>query len=176
MLIAHHNLNISYQHLDIFNEQDRATLVANNPARKIPFLVDGEHRICDSNLIHRYLVDKFSLPQLSYWQENQLVQINACNDSFVELLLCSRSGFDTQSDVLFFNLQRERIDAVLTELNTQCTKSAFLDCDYLKISLYCLLDWIEFRSLSDLSQYSELQSFLKAHHSLAGSEASDPRI
>ncbi|MBD1580743.1 glutathione S-transferase family protein [Pseudoalteromonas sp. S16_S37] len=176
MFATCHNLPVSYQHLDIFSETDRATLIANNPARKIPFLIDGQDTICDSGAIYRYLVDKFHLTKMTYWQENQLVNINACNDSLVELLLCTRSGLNTNSDALFFNLQRERIEAVLSDLNEQCVKSDFLDCDYLQISLYCLLDWIEFRKLTDLSSFTALLHFHEVHSNLPGSTDSDPRI
>ncbi|OHU89060.1 MULTISPECIES: glutathione S-transferase family protein [Pseudoalteromonas] len=176
MFCARHNLNVDYLHLDIFSDQGKAVLVANNPARKIPFLVDGEHTICDSGAVYRYLTEKFNLSKMTYWQENQLTNINACNDSLVELLLCERSGFDTQSDTLFFNLQRERIAAVLTDLNEQCVKTDFLDCDYLQISLYCLLDWIIFRSLAELAPYNALLDFYEVHKSLPGSTHSDPRI
>ncbi|CAH9049638.1 hypothetical protein PSECIP111854_00284 [Pseudoalteromonas sp. CIP111854] len=176
MFAALHNLPINYQHIDIFNEQDRATLIAHNPARKIPFLIDNTNTICDSGAIYRYLISQFQLTHMSCWQENQLTNINACNDSLVELLICERSGFDTQADQLFFNLQRERVEAVLSDLNEQCVKSDFLNCDYLKISLYCLLDWIVFRSLTDLSSFAALVQFCEAHANLPGSTSSDPRI
>jgi glutathione S-transferase len=175
LFIAHHALDIEYIHLDIFSETGRNKLIAHNPARKIPFLVDGAQQISDSNVILRYLNAHFDLPTLTWWQENQLTNINACNDSLVELLICDRSGLDTQSDILFFNLQRERIAKVLLNLNEQCVKADFLDCQYLQISLYCLLDWIVFRELTDLTPFADLLSFHKAQSQRKGVKESDPR-
>lgn len=154
--LASERLPFEYIHLDIFSEQGRAILSEHNPAKKIPFLVDGSTVICDSNVIYRYVSQKFQLPALTWGQENALTYINACNDSLVELLLCQRSGFDTNSDKLFFNLQRERVGALLALLNEECMKSSFINCSYLAISLYCLIDWIEFRALWPLESYPAL--------------------
>lgn len=175
LLIAHFNLNVEYVHLDIFSPADRNQLITHNPARKIPFLIDEQQNISDSNIIFRYLNNKFDLPSPSWSQENLLTNINACNDSLVELLLCQRSGFDTSDDALFFNLQRERVTEVLTDLNKQCHKNDFLDCQYLQISLYCLLDWILFRELTDLSPFPALIEFHQAQQQRKGVIESDPR-
>lgn len=168
-------LPFEYIHLDIFSEQGRAILNQHNPAKKIPFLVDGATVICDSNVIFRYVTQKFQLPTLTWAQENTLTYLNACNDSLVELLLSQRSGFDTTSDKLFFNLQRERVGSLLSLLNEECVKSSFINCSYLAISLYCLLDWIEFRALWPLEQYPALvECYNKLKSQLAVSD-SDPR-
>ncbi|TMP45127.1 glutathione S-transferase [Pseudoalteromonas citrea] len=175
LFIAHHALDIDYIHLDIFSDAGRKELIAHNPARKIPFLVNGSQQISDSNVIFRYLNEHYDLPRLTWWQENQLTNINACNDSLVELLICDRSGFDTNSDALFFNLQRERIEQVLLDLNEQCVKTHFLDCQYLQISLYCLLDWIVFRELTDLTSFAALLNFHTVQSQRKGVKQSDPR-
>ncbi|AOT07091.1 glutathione S-transferase family protein [Pseudoalteromonas luteoviolacea] len=170
-----HQLPIEYKSIDIFNTHDREVLIKHNPARKIPFIVSEEQAICDSNVIARYLQDKFSLPHLNWDQENLLTTINACNDSLVEMLLGDRSGFDTKADVLFFNLQRERITETLVYLDKQCTTDVFLNCEYLQISLYCLLDWIRFRDLADISHLNGLLNHLETwqQHTLA--QETDPR-
>nr|WP_247686810.1 glutathione S-transferase [Pseudoalteromonas luteoviolacea] len=170
-----HNLTVDYKPIDIFNAQDREILIKHNPARKIPFLICAEQAICDSNVIVRYLQDKFSLPHLNWQQENLLTTINACNDSLIEILLGQRSGFDTQSDVLFFNLQRERITETLAYLDKQCATDVFLNCEYLQISLYCLLDWIRFRDLADISHLHGLLSHLETWQQNAFAQETDPR-
>ncbi|WP_440054035.1 glutathione S-transferase family protein [Pseudoalteromonas sp. T1lg65] len=174
MWILQQQLPVEYQHIDIFSDTGKAQLIAANPARKIPFLIDDDI-ICDSNLIARYLQDKYQLVTPSWQQENFLVTINACNDSLVELLLCQRSGFNTNEDKLFFNLQRERVHGTLQALNELCVTSPFLQCDYLQISLYCLLDWILFRELTEISAFSNLIALHNQWNNLEIAKNTNPR-
>ncbi|WP_462164538.1 glutathione S-transferase family protein [Pseudoalteromonas xiamenensis] len=173
--LAREHLPFTYQHIDIFSTEGRAILNEHNPAKKIPFLVDGATVICDSNVIFRYVSQKFQLSALTWQQENVLTYINACNDSCVELLLCDRSGFDTKDDKLFFNLQRERVSSLLTLLDEECEKSSFINCSYLAISLYCLLDWIAFRALWTLDEHPNLRHFYSVFSTQDDVAQSDPR-
>ncbi|MEL7477587.1 MAG: glutathione S-transferase family protein [Pseudomonadota bacterium] len=175
MFAHYHQLDLPYTCLDIFAEDGRNTLVQHNPTRKIPFLTHDDLTIADSGLIMRYLTEHQRLPEMTWWQANQLVQIDACNDSLVELLICNRSGLDTSEDRLFFNLQYERIAALLSYLNEQCVKEAFLESSYLKISLYCLLDWILFRDLYNLQDFAALVAFHQVQSNLPGVAQTDPR-
>lgn len=170
------NADIQFENLDIFSPADRQVMINNNPARKIPILVDNQHTITDSNTIIRYLLNKNKLPSLSWQHENLLTTINACNDSLVEVLLCQRSGFDTHSDKLFFNLQNERIVETLSYLNNHLTDNEFNSCEYLSISLYCLLDWIYFRELIDLTPFNKLIEFHQAYNLQEVAKQTDPRI
>jgi glutathione S-transferase len=162
--------------LNIFEAAGRETLVQYNPTRKVPMLEDGELIIFDSGVIFRYLCQKLQLPVLTWPQENQLTLINAVNDSLVEILLCQRSGFDTSSDKLFFNLQHERVQGTLQVLEQAVVDGQFATWDYLAISLYCLLDWAEFRQLADLSGYPALQSFLQSSKHQPGVAQTDPKL
>ncbi len=162
--------------LNIFETAGRETLVQLNPTRKVPMLQDGELVIFDSGVIFRYLCQKLQLPALGWSDENRLTMINAVNDSLVEILLCQRSGFDTNSDKLFFNLQHERVTGTLQVLEQQVAAGQFDDWDYLAISLYSLLDWAEFRQLADLKPYPALQQFMLATKDRAGIAQTDPRL
>jgi len=162
--------------LNIFESSGRATLVEHNPARKVPVLVDADRHVFDSGVIYRYLAQKFALPALSWEQENVLTLINACNDSFVELLLCQRSGFDTSEDKLFFNLQRERTNACLDALEQMVVQGGFGQWDYLAISLYCLVDWLLYRQLADLKTRPALVRFVKEQQNQPMVRESDPRL
>lgn len=161
--------------LNIFESAGRETLVRLNPTRKVPMLQDGEFVIFDSGVIFRYLCQKLQLPALSWSDENRLTLINAVNDSLVEILLCQRSGFDTNSGKLFFNLQHERIGGTLQVLEQQAAEGQFAKWDYLAISLYCLVDWIAFRQLVDLSPYPALQTFCANAQNQPGVAQTDPR-
>jgi glutathione S-transferase len=165
----------SFVCLNIFESADREVLIRYNPTRKIPMLLDDGDVIFDSNVIARYLLAKMQLPALTWAQENTLTTINAANDSLVELLLCKRSGFDIQDDRLFFNLQRERVGAVLEVLEQKVNAGEFARWDYLAISLYCLIDWIDFRDMHDLSRFPALRAFVAQHASQAAVAESDPR-
>lgn len=169
------DINFEFINLNIFAEKDRETLVKLNPTRKIPMLVDSEQVVFDSNVIYRYLTEKRNLKPLSWSEENTLTLINSANDSLVEVLLCQRSGFDTQEDKLFFNLQRERVEGVLKELNQSVKNGQFTQYNYLAVSLYCLLDWIVFRNLADLSPFSALLEFHSQHTARQSNQLTSPQ-
>lgn len=151
-------------------------MVTKNPAAKIPILVDDTLTLSDSNTILRYLLEKTKQPPLTWPQEHFLTSINACNDSFVELLLCQRSGFDTQADKLFFNLQNERVAQTLHYLNDHLCDDEFKSCECLNISLYCLLDWICFRELTDFSAQPQLVKFHEAFSPRQAAKNTNPRL
>jgi glutathione S-transferase len=139
-------------------------------------LVDGEQVIFDSAVIYRYLTQKLNFKPLSWDQENSLTTINACTDSLVELLLCTRSGFDVNEDKLFFNLQHERIQATLEALEQQIKAGQFGQWDYTAISLYTLVDWILFRDLVDLKPFPVLLQFRSEHLKQPMVAETDPRL
>ncbi|MDI3245203.1 glutathione S-transferase family protein [Pseudoalteromonas agarivorans] len=58
MWAAQNNVDLALVNLDIFSEQNRPTLANNNPASKIPVLIDGDLTLSDSTIILRYLIAK----------------------------------------------------------------------------------------------------------------------
>lgn len=164
-----------FEQVDIFNSRDRAAIAPQNPSLKIPMLKDGEQLILDSGVIYQYLVSKYDLAHLDWDQRNLLSSIDAVNDSLVQLLILSRSEIDVSADKLYFRIQRERADMVLTHLEAQAKQGAFSQWHYLSMSLFCLLDWIVFRNLHDISAFTHL---LELHHQwqqLAICHQTDPR-
>lgn len=180
------SLNISdYQfvNLDIFSPTGRDTLTENNPAQKVPALILGEDYgvdcIYDSRVIFRFLQQHYNQAELTWQQENLLTLIDAANDSFVSLLLSIRSQQSVTEDRLFYNLQHERIENVLTSLDKSVNQQSFSDWSYPSICLFCLLDWVVFRDLHCLDKYSHLSAFYQ--QSLQGEfkrviAATDPRL
>jgi glutathione S-transferase len=169
------NKPYEFINLDIFSAAGRQDLTANNPANKVPFIVDEGQTILDSRVIFRYLCLKYQLPAISWSEENLLTLIDAANDSLVSLLLCNRSGFDVNEDKLFFNLQNERVQTVFQALEKSLAEGQFEAWDYLSICLYCLLDWVVFRNLHDLTHYPLLLAFHYKHSSRALVQETDPR-
>jgi glutathione S-transferase len=162
--------------LNIFEATDRELLTRLNPTHKIPMLQDEQQVVFDSGVIYRYLADKLAIKALTWGQENTLTTINAANDSLVELLLCKRSGFNVEEDKLFFKLQRDRVAATLQVLNSKVRAGEFIAWNYLSISLFCLVDWILFRELVDLTKYPELLNFRTQNLQQAAVDVTDPRL
>lgn len=174
--MAMYGRELDFITLNIFESAGREVLIKLNPTRKVPMLQDGERVIFDSGVIYRYLCQRVGLATLDWQQENNLTTINAANDSFVELLLCKRSGFDTNDDKLFFNLQRERVAGTLAVLADKVSAGEFARWDYVSQSLYCLLDWIQYRGLYDLTQQPLLQAFVAQHQERSEVRDTDPRL
>lgn len=75
--------------------EGRAILSQVNPTMKIPMFEDDGQVLCDSGLIAQYLHEKLAIPALSYHDMNILKIIDAIVDSYIQLFLLGRSGFDT---------------------------------------------------------------------------------
>lgn len=161
--------------LNIFAGQDRDTLASLNPTLRIPMLDDNGQVIFDSGVIYRYLATKCDFANLSWYQENQLTVINAVNDSLVMLLQLNRSGFDTNDDKLFFNLQRERVATSLYVLEQQAANGEFASWNYVAMALYSLVDWTLFRELLELDDYPALLAFVEQNRQRAAIAETDPR-
>jgi len=169
--IAHEFLEV-----DIFNSRDRSTIAADNPTLKIPMLKDGEQVILDSGVIQQYIQQKHGLAVLTWDQRNLLTSIDAANESLVQMLILSRSEIDISTDKLYFRIQRERMDVVFSHLENAAKSGAFAEWNYISISLYCLLDWVRFRSLHDISSFEGLNKLHQEWHQLAICHQTDPRL
>lgn len=169
------NIEYEFVEVDVYAPKDRAMLLSYNPTLKIPMLLDAEQVILDSGVIYQYLVQQQNAGAISLSQQNLLSAIDAANDSFVHLFLLQKSGVENMPDKLFFKLQNERILAVFQHLNKAVSGPDFEHWDYLSISLFAMLDWINFRSLYDFTDYSELTAFHKKHRTRPEVIATDPR-
>ncbi|QBY05017.1 glutathione S-transferase family protein [Thalassotalea sp. HSM 43] len=170
-----HSIPLEFIAMDIFNDDDRNLLIAKNPTLKIPFLVDDEQCIFDSRVIFRYLTQKFELTPISWPQENLLTLVDSINDSLVSMFLLSRSDIDSDQDALFFNLQKQRIDKAMHSLEVHCKAGQFNDWHYPSICLFCLLDWMSFRELYDVSKFHSLSAFHQQHQQREDVITTDPR-
>jgi len=173
------NTEHEFVNLQIFVEQDRHVLATKNPTMKIPMLEDGTDEtaqiIFDSRIIYRYLTDKFDDPLLSWEQENQLTMIDSANDSLVQMFILSNSDIQADEDKLFFKLQKERVNAVLVQLNEMVASHQFVSWNYPAVCLYCLVDWIEFRNLHNMQGLTDLLTFHDDNVQRIEVTATDPR-
>lgn len=163
-----------FVNLDIYGA-GRDELRRNNPALKIPMLIDGKQEVYDSRVIARYLADKLGHAPLTWDQENQLTLIDAASDSSVILLLSKRSGLDVEQDAMFYSLQRERIMTTMRTLAAMVDAGEIANWQYPAICLYTLVDWLDFRSLVDFNGVESLLSFRDNHQSRPGITETDPR-
>ena len=173
------NTEHEFINLQIFAEQDRQLLAVKNPTMKIPMLEDvtddSVRVIYDSRIIYRYLTDKFDDPLLNWDQENQLTLIDSANDSLVQMLVLSNSDIQPDEDKLFFKLQKERVNAVLVQLNEMVASQQFINWNYPAVCLYCLIDWIEFRNLHNMQGLTDLLAFHDDNLQRIEVTATDPR-
>jgi glutathione S-transferase len=169
------NTEHEFVNLQIFGEEDRDILAQKNPTLKIPMLEDSENTIFDSRVIFRYMSTKLNYPAISWQQENHLTLIDAANDSLVQMFLLAKSDIKADEQKLFFKLQKERVNAVLKELNSLAEQQHFSNWNYPAISLFCLIDWIEFRELHNLHGLTALLDFHQENIQRIEVTATDPR-
>ncbi|MDN6319569.1 MAG: glutathione S-transferase N-terminal domain-containing protein [Marinobacter sp.] len=164
-----------FVNLDIYGE-DRDEIRRSNPTLKIPVLESDGQEIYDSRIIARYISSAQGRDPLTWDQQNQLTLIDGANDSAVTLLLSKRSGLDVDTPgVLFFDLQRERIMTTLRTLTAQVEDGQFEEWNYPAICLYCLVDWLDFRTLVDFSGIESLLAFRDSRKGTPWVAETDPR-
>ena len=161
--------------LDYISQEGREQLRRNTPAMKVPVLVDGDTTIYDSRVIYNYLNEKLQKETLTWEQQNTLTLVDAVNDSLVIMLLISRSGIDAGDDALVTQLQRARIAETLAVLEKKAEAGEFAQWQYPSICLYCLLDWVMFRELYDLSGFPSLLKFHGEQAARESVQSTDPR-
>ncbi len=170
------NVDYEFVEIDIFSPEGRKFLKANNPALKIPMLQEEDRTIFDSRVIYRYLNAKFMREETQWQYENNMTLIDAANDSFIELLLLQRSGIEPDSDLMFVKLQKERVASTMQVLENNTANGDFDYWNYGAISLYCLIDWLEFRQLCDMTPFKALLAFKQTHSQKAEVINTDPRL
>lgn len=161
--------------LQIYGGADREVLASRNPAMKIPCLEHNGEMILDSRIIYAYLAEHLDLEPLTWEEENLLTLIDAVNDSFVNLLILTRSDVDVDEDRLFFRLQKERIDSVLDALELHLEQGGFSQWSYPEICLYTMVDWVIFRKLHNFNGFTNLLAFHEKHQERIELTATDPR-
>lgn len=134
-----------------------------NPVNKLPVLIDGEKTILDSRIIFNYLVRKNKWKELTIEEENILTAIDGAMDSSISLFMLRRGGLDLNSGNGYIERQKERIPHIMNYL-TPWVKSLDekkpADWNFLSMSLYCYLYWVDFREMYNLDKHPDLKNFL----------------
>lgn len=155
-------LDYQFKEMNIFGE-DAEELNKINPINQIPVLVDAETTIWDSRQIFNYLNAFHRFQNMDWDDENRLTAIDGAMNSAVSLLLMQRSGINTNEPIMFAQRQKERIESILEYLNPYIKNEAMNDWNFHAISLYCFLDWGQFRNLIDLSNKPDCLALLEKY-------------
>ena len=155
------NIEYEFVPLNIYETEGRKILNKVTPIAKIPVLENGHETILDSRQIFEYLCESSVHPRLDWEKKNILTIIDGVNDTLVNLLLLERSNISIPKDSPFYLNNMERVREGLKELDRLASRGEFEQWDYPSICLYCLLDWVQFRKLYDLSAFSHFPAFLE---------------
>ncbi|MDD0851855.1 glutathione S-transferase family protein [Halobacteriovorax sp. GB3] len=168
----------SYQFhkVNLMDEKDRKLLADLGPIKKVPILEDGETVLYESRVIFNYLQQKLAITKNESEKENTLSIIDALSDSLVIILQLKWSDVPFDESKLIFKLQKERIIQSLEVLEEMVSLGKFSAWDYQAMCLYCLIDWILFREVWNLTEYESLQKFHATHREKEVCQMTDPRL
>lgn len=142
-----------------------------NPVNKLPVLIDGDKTIFDSRVIFNYLTKKNHWPSLTLEEENTLTAIDGAMDSSINLFMLKRGGLDLNGGNQHVERQKERVPLILNHL-TPWVKSLDeknpLHWNFLTMSLYSYLYWVQFRDMLDLNPYPDFLQFLERFKNAPG--------
>jgi glutathione S-transferase len=154
------HLSYEFREMNIFAEHAEE-LNKINPINQIPVLVDGEVIIWDSRQIFNYLNAFHRFQNMDWEDENKLTAIDGAMNSAVSILLMQRSGINTTGPLMYAKRQIDRIESILDFLEPYIQDQGLKEWNFHSISIYCFLDWAQFRGLIDLTDRSGCIEFLK---------------
>ncbi|GLS24919.1 glutathione S-transferase family protein [Marinibactrum halimedae] len=150
------SMEYEFKAVNVYDDATRAEFSDISPLRKLPFLTDGDKEIFDSHVISEYVRKLKGLPETTLDEHNLISALDAVTDSLIILLMAQRSGLDATPETLLFKLQLERVPVTLHWLNQQAQAGAFTEWNLATIALICMVDWVIFRELYDLTPYENL--------------------
>ncbi len=152
-----------FKSINYLEQKDSDYLKSINPINQIPILLDGESKIFDSRVIYNYLAKKHHIKPLSIDEENILSAIDAALDTSINLFSLRRGGLDMNAENQYIERQKERVPMILNYLNPWVSKLEAKNSDhwnFLTMSLYSYLYWLEYRNLMDLNDFPIHKKFL----------------
>jgi len=148
-----------------FVETDYDKSAELSPARRVPFLHDGDLMLTDSASILRHLREKAGQAFFPDIRDYDLfLLVNTAMDSTVNLFLLERDGI-TPSDCAYLVRQKGRVEDTLAFLDRQVGDSpGGMDSDGM-IRLGCFLSWALFRERISLENHAALADFQRQFES-----------
>ncbi len=165
-----------FRQIDIFATSSREKLKQLSPLLKLPILQIGETAVWDSRVIFNELVRQGYHAPLSLGEENLLTAISDCSDSLIQILMAQRSKIIFSPGSPLYTSHFERVANTMEFLDSQVRDGQFSKWNFLAMSLYAMVDWIDFRSLVSLAEYSALLEFRNRNKNEARIGITDPRM
>ncbi len=175
-LLLWENKTLEFIVINYLEENDGKLLKEINPLNQIPLLVDGSQKVYDSRIIFNYLAAKNKWPQLSIEDENRLSAIDTAMASGVSLFSIRKGGIDiVNTDHYYIIRQKERMPSIFHYLAPWIkTLDPKKDWNYLTMSLYSLVYWLELRDIYHCQQHPEIISFMERFKQCPGVLETNP--
>lgn len=155
-----------FKEFNIFETDDSIELNKINPINQVPAFQDGENVIWDSRQIFNYLNALHRYQNMDWNDENRLTAIDGAMNSGVSLLLMKRSGINIGEPYMYVVRLKDKIDSILDYLKPFIEGDAMTNWNFHTISLYCFLDWAQFRGILKLDHRPECQAFMNKYKDL----------
>ncbi len=155
-------MKLEFTPVNYLEEAGNKLLREKSPFNQLPVLMDGDQPIYESRVMFNYIVQKYKIKALTIDEENILSAIDTCLSSAIHLFSLEKGGIDIHAGTNYF-IEREkaRIPSLLNYIKNWTTQQKpEANWNYLTMSLYSLLVWIEFRKIYDLKDHPEMKSFL----------------
>lgn len=183
-------LGLPYTAVDVFTEAGQARLRATTPLWKVPTVVyeDGavqwDSEAILSHLIARHGHGPFAADPGTPASANRLHATLGALESAISVFYLRRDGVDT-STIPYMVKQEARVDAALAWLASELRGPAFASFrddggfGMAELALFCVLDWMRFRSVRPVASMPAFAAFLAAHEgrpSLVATHPSQPFV
>ncbi len=175
-LLLHGDTNVTFKAVNYFEEEGREYLKSINPFNQIPMLLDGDQPIYDSRVIFNYIAKKKNLKPLTIDEENTLSAIDAIIATGVNLFSLKKGGVNIDDSSNYFLVrQKERIPSLLKMITPWvASQKVENNWNYLTMSMFSLLYWMNFREIYDYSHEPELVKFFERFKECPGVKETDP--
>ncbi len=170
--IAAEDMPIEFEQINVFSDEGQARLKDLGEIRRVPILIDAEHIVWDSMLIHKYLThEKF---EVDY--EKDLILINEANDAALLLLQFKTFKMDENWQNGFSQNILTRVNDILGYFEGLAQEEE-VHWNTKGIWLFCLLDWLSFREIIPWEENCpSLAQFRDKQLKLDIIQATDPRV
>ena len=174
-LLLYNDKTLIFKPVNYLEEEGNAYLRSVNPLNQLPMLLDGDQPIYDSRIMFNYLTKKNNWKELTIDEENILSAIDTALSSAVNLFSLRKGGVNTEDKSNYFLVrQQERLPAILNHLSKWASQqNPENDWNYLTMSLFSMLYWMDFRDIYKVENHPEMMDFLERFKNCPGVTETD---
>ena len=174
-LLLWEDKTVEFRPVNYFEEEGNKYLKEINPFNHLPMMLDGDQPIYDSRVMFNYITKKKGLKPLTIEEENILSAIDTTLASAVNLFSLRKGGIDIDAgNHYFIERQKERLPSLLNLITPWAkTQEPAKDWNFLTMSLYSLLYWLEFREMYDIKIHPDLVNFMERFKNCPGVAETD---